>query len=130
MKDPFFTMKPRMHGFIKYILLALVPSAAVGFLLAWDSAAWIFILLAAALILPRNHCIVLFENSLIEKSLHGRNQFIRKVNVDQIACYRRNILGEIVLLDPQGRKLLCVEPCMTNQDLFEQWLTSHHIKLK
>ena len=130
MKDPFFTMKPRMHGFIKYILLALVPSAAVGFLLAWDSAAWIFILLAAALILPRSHCIVVFEKSLTEKALHGRNRFIRKVNAEQIACYRRNRLGEIVLLDPQGRKLLCVEPCMTNQDLFEQWLTSHHIKLK
>ena len=130
MKDPFFTMKPQMYGFIKYILLAVVPSAAVGFLLAWDSAAWIFILLAAALILPRSHCIVVFENALPEKALYGRNRFIRKVIADQIDHYRRNPLGEIVLLDTESRKLLCVEAGMTNRDLFEQWLTAHHIKLK
>ena len=128
--DSHFVMKPRKTGLIQYILLAAVPSAAVGFLLAWDSAAWIFILLAAALVLPRSHRIVVFENSLTEKALHGRNQFIRKVNADQIDHYRRNPLGEIVLLDTESRKLLCVEAYMTNRDLFEQWLISHHIKLK
>ena len=128
--DSHFVMKPRKTSPFRYILLAAVPSVAVGFLLAWDSAAWFFILLAAALILPRSHCIVVFENSLTEKALHGRNRFIRKVNADQVDHYRRNPLGEIVLLDAQGRKLLCVEACMTNRDLFEQWLISHHIKLK
>ena len=130
MKDPFFTMKPQMYGFIKYILLAVVPSAAVGFLLAWDSAAWIFILLAATLILPRSHCIVVFENSLIEKALHGRNRFIRKVHADQIDHYHQNHLGEFILVDTQNKKLLCIDSSMSNRDRFEQWLISHHIKLK
>ena len=130
MKDPFFTMKPQMHGFIKYILLAVVPSAAVGFLLTWDTAAWIFILLAAALILPRSHCIVVFENALIVKSLHGRNRFIRKVYADQIDHYHQNRLGEFILVDAQNKKLLCIESGMSNRDRFEQWLISHHIDSK
>ena len=130
MKDPFFTMKPQMHGFIKYILLAVVPSAAVGFLLTWDTAAWIFILLAAALILPRSHFIVVFENALIVKSLHGRNRFIRKVYADQIDHYHQNCLGEFILVDAQNKKLLCIESGMSNRDRFEQWLISHHIDSK
>ena len=130
MKDPFFIMKPQTRGYIKYILLAVVPSATVGFLLAWDSAAWIFILLAASLILPRNHCIIVFENSLTEKALHGRNRFIRKVHADQIDHYHQNRLGEFILTDAQHKKLLCIESGMSNRDRFEQWLISHHIKLK
>ena len=128
--DSHFVMKPRKTGLIQYILLAAVPSAAAGFLLTWDSAAWIFILLAAALILPRSHCIVVFEKSLTEKALHGRNRFIRKVYADQVDHYHQNRLGEIILVDAQNKKLLCIESCMSNRDRFEQWLISHHIDSK
>ena len=128
MENPFFTMKPRMPGLIKYVLLAAVPSVAAGLLISWNAAAWVFILLAGVLLLPRSHSIIVFDNSLTEKALHGRNRFIRKVNADQVDHYRRNPLREVVLVDAQGRKLLCIESNMTNRDRFEQWLTSHHIE--
>ena len=130
MEDPFFTMIPRKTDLVKYLLLAAVPSAAMGLFFTWDSAAWVFLLLAVTLFFPKSHYIVVFENSLIEKAFHSRNRFIRKVYADQIDHYQQNRLNEIILMDAQNNKLLCIESGMSNRDRFERWLISHHIDSK
>ena len=71
-----------------------------------------------------------FNDSLTEKALFGSKRFIRKVRADQIEHYYRNFLGEIVLVDADSKKLLCIESNMTNRDRFEQWLTAHNIESK
>ena len=130
MEKTYFAMKPQFPGQIKYILLAALPSIAIGLLIGWDAAAWVLILLTGILLFPKSHSIVVFDDSLTEKALFGSKRFIRKVRADQIEHYYRNFLGEIVLVDADSKKLLCIESNMTNRDRFEQWLTAHHIESK
>ena len=106
----------------------MLPAGAVGFFVGWNAAAFVFIFLAAVLLLPKNHTVVVFEDSLTDKDFRGR--FIRSVKVPQISRCLRNVLGEIILKDTEGNTLLRVESNMTNRDHFEQWLVAHHIESK
>ena len=128
MEKPYFVMIPKRMGIMKYWLLALIPSLLVCFLIGPDTGTWMFLFLAILPVSAKNHTIVVFDDSLTEKDPRGR--FVRKVSASQIVSYRRNILGEISLIDSDSKKLLCVESNMTNRDRFEQWLTAHNIESK
>ena len=121
----YFSMSMQKIGMLKYTLLALIPSIIVGFLITIDGGAFVFILLCGMLVFRKNHKIVVFENMLTEKDFRGR--FICNVQVTRISHFRVNILNEIILLDTDNHILLCVEPYMTNRDLFERWIASHNI---
>ena len=77
------------------------------------------------LIFKKNHCIDVKDNTVIETDWRGQNR--RVIKTSQIWAYRRNILGEIILLDKLGNRLLCVESNMTNFDAFQKWLERHDI---
>ena len=132
MEKTYFTMEPQKFGKIKYVLIALLPAIIVAFLMDWDAAAWVFILLSAILVFPRDHMIVVFDNSLVEKHIYTdtKKLFACKIRSEQISHFRRNRLGEIVLVDADSKDLLCIESNMTNRDRFEQWLAAHHIESK
>lgn len=126
--EPFFVMKPQRHGQLRYALLAVIPAAVSAFLIGPFGAAWIFVFLAGLLIFPSNHRIVVFENSITEKDFRGR--FIRKIDKSQVAFFRKNVLGEIVLVDNNNQLLLRAESYLSNRDRFDQWIESHHIEFK
>lgn len=130
MEKPFFTMKPRMRGLLKYILLALVPPAVVGLLMDWDAAAWVFIPLSVVLLFPRSHMVVVFDDAFMEKQAHGGKRLICKVPATRISHYRKNALDEIILEDAHGNKLLCVESLLSDRDRFLDWLAAHHIECR
>ena len=79
-------------------------------------------------ILKIQHRIDVRNNSLTETN--WRDVVVTRIKAEQIASYRRNFLGEIVLLDKIGARLLAVESGMTNLDRFEQWLADHNIESK
>ena len=126
--DGFFVMKPQWRGQLKYVLIVvLITVASVAFIGAVATGP-ILAFLIPAIILPKMHRIVVFENSLVEKVFPKiARDFIRKVHLSQISCYRCNNLKEIILLDHAGNKLLCVESNMTNFEQFRQWLANHNI---
>ena len=128
MDETYFTMKTRKLGLAKYWLIAVVPFLIVAFFLGLDAAAWVFVPLAAIILFVKDHTITVFDDSMTEKDFRGR--FIKKVTVSQIAAFRRNALGELILTDIDCKQLLCIESNMTNRDRFEQWLTSHNIESK
>ena len=45
-----------------------------------------------------------------------------------IRSYRRNVLGERLLYDEDGKRLLTVPCCMTNLDQFQDWLERRGIE--
>ena len=130
MEKTFFTMKPRMQGLLKYILMSLIPSVVVGFLMDWNAAAWVFILLTVILLFPRAHTFVVLDDAIMEKATHGSKRFICKIPAERIDHYRRNSLDEIILEDADGRRLLCVESHLSDRDRFLNWLAAHNIESK
>ena len=141
-----FLMHPQKAGRMKYLLLTMFPpiglmylvmnlmqnglipqSKALGMFSIYGSMA-IMMVISYFLIWKKNHTIEVKDNTLTEKTWRG--ELSAKVKTAQIAEYRRNFLGEIVLMDADGKKLLCIESNMTNRDRFEQWLTAHHIESK
>ena len=141
-----FLMRPQKAGRMKYLLLTMFPpiglmylvmnlmqnglipqSKALGMFSIYGSMA-IMMVISYFLIWKKNHTIEVKDNTLTEKTWRG--ELSAKVKTAQIAEYRRNFLGEIVLVDADGKKLLCIESNMTNRDCFEQWLAAHHIESK
>lgn len=106
----------------------LIPqSKALGMFSIYGSMA-IMMVISYFLIWKKNHTIEVKDNTLTEKTWRG--ELSAKVKTTQIAEYRRNFLGEIILMDVDGKKLLCIESNMTNRSRFEQWLVAHHIESK
>jgi len=128
MEEPFFSMKPRRNGMGKYIMLTLIPSVLVALLIGADAAALVFCFLTPALLLPKAHMIVVFDDAIMEKATFGSKRFIRKVHAQQIHHYRKNTLDEIILEGTDGRMLLRVESHLSDRARFEQWLADHHIE--
>ena len=83
----------------------LIPqSKALGMFSIYGSMA-IMMVISYFLIWKKNHTIEVKDNTLTEKTWRG--ELSAKVKTAQIAEYRRNFLGEIVLVDADGKKLLC-----------------------
>ena len=141
-----FLMRPQKAGRMKYLLLTMFPpiglmylvmnlmqnglipqSKAMGMFSIYGSMA-IMMVISYFLIWKKNHTIEVKDNTLTEKSWRGN--IAAKVKSSQIAAFRRNLLDEIVLVDADSKKLLCVESNMTNRDRFEQWLAAHNIESK
>ena len=136
-------MSVQKQGRLKYLVLAmgiptllmyLLQQPAIGNILPLKDSLFDFYLygpiffmavLGYFLIFKKNHCIDVKNNTVIETDWRGKN--CRVIKTEQIWAYRRNILGEIILLDKHGTRLLCVESNMTNFDAFRQWLVRHDI---
>ena len=130
MEKTFFTMKPRMQGLLKYMLMSLIPSIVVGLLMDWDAAIWVFIPLGTVMLFPRAHMVVVFDHAFMEKATWGSKRFICKIPAERIDHYRRNSLDEIILEDADGRRLLCAESHLSERDRFLNWLAAHNIESK
>ena len=128
MEKPFFTMRPQLRGQMKYALLCLLPAIVFAMLKQPLIAALVFVSFGLYCSLFKKHTVVVFPESITNKDY--RDRFLNKIPLDLICYARRNILDEIILLDDEGKQLLCVEPYMTNRDRFEQWLASHNIESK
>ena len=141
-----FVMKYRQTGRLKYLALTFLPpifvmalgsvlfqiglippSPILGNLLIYIPVGSIAII-GYFTTLRKHHTIDVKNNTLLETNWRGKVS--TRIKAAQIACFRRNFLGEIILLDRSGSKLLCVESSMTNRDRFEQWLASHNIETK
>ena len=128
MEQTFFTMKPQLRGQMKYALLCLLPAIMFALLKQPVIAALVFVSLGLYCAVMKKHTVVVFPESITNKDHRGR--FLNKIPLDVICYAQRNFLDEIILLDDEGKQLLFVEPYMTNRELFEQWLASHHIESK
>ena len=128
MEKPFFTMNPQLQGQMKYALLCLLPAIFFVILKQIDIAVFVFLVFAMSCSLTKKHTVVVFDESITHKDFRGR--FLNKIPLDVICYTHRNYLDEIILLDDEGKQLLCVESYMTNRERFEQWLTAHHIESK
>ena len=141
-----FDMKYQRAGQLKYLALTFLPSITVLALcyvlarkglipesrLLANLIIWVPLGSIAVIgyftILKKQHNIEVKDNTLTEKNWRGT--VITKIKTSQIAGFRKNFLGEILLLDKSDTTLLCIESSMTNLDRFEQWLTAHHIESK
>ena len=85
------------------------------------------LLLGYFLILRKNHTLTFYPNRILETSNSGRRTTHAALRV---MYYRRNFLGEYILTDGIGNKILCIESNMTNHDRFLIWLAAHHIESK
>ena len=138
-----FSMRVQKAGRMKYLLLAMgipillmhlfkqlatadaLPSTGLLSQVYIYSPIFIMAVLGYFLIHKKNHCIDVKNNTLIETDWRGKNRCV--IKTEQIWACRRNILGEIILLDKHGTRLLCVESNMSNFDAFQQWLVRHNI---
>ena len=136
-----FKMEPGKKGRLKYLILTLLPAylvmsllqrlAAQGILPANDLTG--FLIMSSALVMMgtlgyflifrKNHIIEVSDISLAERDWQGK---VRLVGVSKIRSFRKNLLGEILLLDEHKNVLLCVESNMENRDLFLTWLDQHN----
>ena len=138
-----FSMHPQKSGRMKYLLLTLVPplllmesfrrliisgiipdSVIIRNILLYAPLS-IMAVLAYYLIFRKNHSIDVKNNTITEINWLGKKS--NPIKTDQIHSYRKNVLIEIILLDENGSKLLCVEQNMSNFDCFEKWLKGHNI---
>ena len=141
-----FNMNVQKQGRMKYLLITMVPPLAVMYLpmllmqnglippnrilglsVFYGSMAGMMVI-SYFMIWKKNHIIEVRDNTLTEKSWRG--PVITTVKTSQIAAFRRNFLGEIILLDKENRRLLCIESNMTNRDRFLEWLAAHNIESK
>ena len=136
-----FKMEPGKKGRLKYLILTLLPAylvmsllqrlAAQGILPANDLTG--FLIMSSALVMVgtlgyflifrKNHIIEVSEISLAERDWQGK---VRLIGLSKIRGWRKNLLGEILLLDENKNVLLCVESNMENRDLFLAWLDKHN----
>ena len=136
-----FKMEPGKKGRLKYLILTLLPAylvmsllqrlAAQGILPANDLTG--FLIMSSALVMMgtlgyflifrKNHIIEVSDISLAERDWRG---MVRLIGVSKIRSFRKNVLGEILLLDENKNVLLCVESNMENRDLFLAWLDKHN----
>ena len=137
-----FVMHAQKQGRMKYLFLTIVPPIILLYLFSLllqsgvqigNSIRYIFLyvplvgmaILAYYFIFKKNHRIEVKDNTIIEYD--WRKNESRRIKVSQIYVYKRNWLREIILIDNNGNKLLCVESNMSNFHEFEQWLERHHI---
>ena len=136
-----FKMEPGKKGRIKYLILTLLPAylimnllqrlAAMEILPANDLTGFLIMFSALVmmgtlgyfLIFRKNHTIEVSDISLAERDWQGK---VRLIAVSKIRSSRKNLLGEILLLDENRNVLLCVESNMENRDLFLAWLEKHN----
>ena len=141
-----FEMNVQRQGRIKYLLITIAPALALmylpmllmqnglipqskmlGMVSLYGSMA-VMMLISYFTNWKKNHCIEVKDNTLTEKSWRGN--VVTIVKTTQIAAFRKNFLNEIILLDKNGTKLLCIESNMSNRDRFEPWLADYHIESK
>ena len=141
-----FDMNVQKQGRMKYLLITMFPPLAVMYLpmllmqngliplnrilglsVFYGSMAGMMVI-SYFTIWRKNHIIEVRDNTLREKSWRG--SVITTVKTSQIAAFHRNFLGEIILLDKENRRLLCIESNMTNHDRFLNWLAAHNIESK
>jgi hypothetical protein len=137
MDNKHFSMAPLRQGRLRYLLLVLLPAlllqsllsllvdtgilpndfltALVVFLVAM---AWI-IIAGVRLIFRKNHNYVIADNTINVTEFTGKT---RTVSIRDVASYKRNWLGELVLKDSEGKTLLTAEANMENFDLFKEYL--------
>ena len=136
-----FKMEPGKKGRIRYLILPLLPAYLVMSLLRRLAAQEIlpandmtgFLIMSSALVMMgtlgyflifrKNHIIEVSDISLAERDWQGR---VRLVSVGKIRTWKKNLLGEILLLDEHNKVLLCVESNMENRDLFLKWMDKHN----
>ena len=134
-----FQMITQKRGRMKYLLITIYVPLLFMILLSllmkrgiFPKTPIVFYLSMAAitvlgyfLIFKKNHSIQIQDNTITETDWLRKNT--QEIKAAQVCCFRRNFLGEIILLDKNGKKLLCVEKNMSNFDLFQQWLEQHNI---
>ena len=128
MEQTYFVLKPQLRGQLRYLAVALLCAIPFALLHGIKGFVAAFVAITISISIIKNHTIVVYEDSLIEKDFRGR--FIRKVFASQVNHYRKNFLNEVTLINADSKPRLCVEPYMTNRDCFEQWLVSHNIESK
>ena len=140
-----FVMEARPKGRILYVLLTTVPPIAFMYLFIWLAEAGLIpknktlamvciygslfamLIVSYFLIWKKNHELCFSQSGVLELSCLGRKT---SYPLRHIKYYRRNFLNEYILTDGRGNKLVCVEPHMTNQDRFLNWLAAHNIESK
>ena len=137
------TMCVQKQGRIKYLILTLFPPLILMCFLQFlmqcnvlpDSSVWRLIYTCLALltlgylaynmVFRKNHQIDIEDKTITETDFRGKQSCC--ISVSQISSVRRNFLNELILLDKDGKQLLCVESNMTNFDQFKDWLSNHDI---
>ena len=138
-----FVMHVQKQGRMKYLFLTMIPpiillglfslllqsgiqfSNIIRYACLYASLVGMAIL-TYYFIFKKNHRIEVKDNTIIEYD--WRKNESRRIKASQIYVYIRNWLREIILIDNNGNKLLCVESNMSNFHEFEQWLERHHIQ--
>ena len=138
-----FTMSTRKPGRMKYLLLTVFPPIAVIYLCTglielgilpvseitryFLLAFWAIMMgtLGYFLIFKKNHQLDINDNTITETDWRCR---VTQIPVSHVRSFRRNWLKEYILLDENGKRLVCIETNMENFDLFEQWIEHQHFK--
>ena len=138
-----FTMSTRKPGRMKYLLLTVFPPVAVIYLCIglielgilpvseitryFLLAVWAIMMgtLGYFLIFKKNHQLDINDNTITETDWRCR---VTQLPVSHVRSFRRNWLKEYILLDENGKRLVCIETNMENFDLFEQWIGNQHFK--
>ena len=137
------TMSTRKPGRMKYLLLTVFPPIAVIYLCTglielgilpvseitryFLLAFWAIMMgtLGYFLIFKKNHQLDINDNTITETDWRCR---VTQIPVSHVRSFRRNWLKEYILLDENGKRLVCIETNMENFDLFEQWIEHQHFK--
>ena len=126
-------------GRMKYLLLTICP--ALLFLELWrlltergflpasrglyyvSLVLWsgLMILLGYLLIFRKNHILSVEESTIRETDMMSR-RVRATIEARQIRSVHRNLLGEWLLKDENGKTLLCIESNMSNRDMLQEWL--------
>ena len=142
MEQNILYMSPQQAGRIKYLLLVLIPTlayteavnvlcSAVPFLapvrvwLGMIGMTAIAFSLGYFLIFKKNHHFEVSEKRIHVKEITGQAW---DLPAHRICRYRRNLLGELVLFDEDGKRLLTVESNMTEFEKFQVWLERRGIQ--
>ena len=138
-----FTMSTRKPGRMKYLLLTVFPPVAVIYLCTglielgilpvseitryFLLAVWAIMMgtLGYFLIFKKNHQLDINDNTITETDWRCR---VTQIPVSHVRSFRRNWLKEYILLDENGKRLVCIETNMENFDLFDQWIEHQHFK--
>ena len=146
MSDNSFSMQTQKQGRMKYLLLTMCPALVLMYLfqnltalgILPSGSTWgliytsipmaVMLLIGYFLIFRKNHQVNVDNNTIVE--INWQRKESCRIRSTQIDSVRTNALKEIILLDKDGNKLLCVESNMTNRDRFEQWLAAHNIEFK
>ena len=138
-----FVMCAQKQGRMKYLLLTVVPpialmcvvsrvldfgikinSEVVSLVLVYLPMIFM-VILGYFLIFRKNHRVEIKDNQIIETDWRERE--VCRFKASQIHSIKRNFLNEIIIVDQNGNRLLCVESNMTSFQKFEQWLQEHNI---